>query len=294
MFVQSSKLANGGRLMTGEGEGEVACEQLASAEQLEAWVKSFAGYRQPPTKEILCKWLSRFKPEHLGTAHKVLDAVIVVSEREIHQGYRDALTALPGWSKSSAARKGRWFFVGVGAAGESGSMRLLASPKTGSAKCDYPQLPEEECTKPFARTLSCKQIAREWTFPMLVIGMQDWDGVVWSLVAEDQRQPAVTEPLGTCRPGGLPIIYQHLPLIIVETGAGGRENVGRRVEPEARAHVQLGIVLDVALCVLGQRRQQKVASRFRGDELLHQRPVGDDLPASAGKIVDEDDMIIGR
>lgn len=133
--------------MTGEGEGEVACEQLASAEQLEAWVKSFAGYRQPPTKEILCKWLSRFKPEHLGTAHKVLDAVIVVSEREIHQGYRDALTALPGWSKSAAARKGRWFFVGVGAAGESGAAMLRmfreANGLTSAQWQEYFKMPRE-------------------------------------------------------------------------------------------------------------------------------------------------------
>lgn len=105
-------------------EGEVECEQLASEVQLQAWVKRFAGYRQPPTRDILCKWLNRFEPEHLATAHKVLDAVIVVTEREIHQGYHDALTALPGWSKTAAAREGRWFFVGVGGAGESGPAML--------------------------------------------------------------------------------------------------------------------------------------------------------------------------
>lgn len=105
-------------------DDQADCAALASDEQFAAWISRFAGYRQPPTKDVLCKWLSRFKAEHLATAHKVLDAVTVVTEREIHQGYRDGLTALPGWSKNADAREGRWFFVGVGSAGESGPAML--------------------------------------------------------------------------------------------------------------------------------------------------------------------------
>lgn len=122
-------------------------EQLASDEQLDAWVGRFAGYRQAPTKAVLCRWLSRFAPEHLATAHKVLDAVMVVTEREIHEGYRDAMTALPGWSKSAAARQGRWFFVGVGGAGESGPAMLRmfreANGLTSANWQDYFKMPRE-------------------------------------------------------------------------------------------------------------------------------------------------------
>ncbi|AJA09877.1 hypothetical protein SKP52_14975 [Sphingopyxis fribergensis] len=129
------------------GNKQAGCEQLASDEQLEAWVKSFAGYRQPPTKDELRKWLGRFDAEHLSTAHKVLDAVIVVAEREIHQGYRDALTSLPGWSKSPAIRQGRWFFVGVGGAGESGPAMLRmfreANGLTSAIWQSYFKMPRE-------------------------------------------------------------------------------------------------------------------------------------------------------
>lgn len=120
---------------------------LASEEQLDRWVKDFAGYRQPPTKDTLNKWLGRFDPEHLAIAHKVLDAVVVVSEREIHQGYRDGLTSLPGWSKSAATRTGRWYFVGAGGAGESGLAMLRmfreANGLTSANWQDYFRSPRE-------------------------------------------------------------------------------------------------------------------------------------------------------
>jgi hypothetical protein len=129
------------------GGEQADCEQLASDEQFDVWVQRFAGYRQAPTKDVLCKWLSRFAPEHLSTAHKVLDAVIVVTEREIHEGYRDALTSLPGWSKSASARQGRWFFVAVGGAGESGPAMLRmfreANGLTSANWQDYFKMPRE-------------------------------------------------------------------------------------------------------------------------------------------------------
>lgn len=104
--------------------GEVRLEHLASSEQLDAWVGRFSAYRQAPTQETLLRWLAQFKQEHLAIAHKVLDAVEMVSELEIHEGYRDALSSLPGWSKLAAERQGRWFFLGFGAAGESGQAML--------------------------------------------------------------------------------------------------------------------------------------------------------------------------
>ena len=64
------------------------------------------------------------RPADLSVAHKLLDAVIVVSELEIYQGYKDALSNLDGWSKLANERKGRWYFVGVGSAGESGPAML--------------------------------------------------------------------------------------------------------------------------------------------------------------------------
>jgi hypothetical protein len=129
------------------GEEQAKQAQLASDEQLEEWVKRFAGYRQAPTKDILREWLSHFQAEHLSIAYKVLDAVMVVTEREIHQGYRDVMTSLPGWSKSAADRDGRWFFVGVGGAGESGSAMLRmfreANGLTSVSWQEYFKMPRE-------------------------------------------------------------------------------------------------------------------------------------------------------
>lgn len=98
--------------------------ELASDEQLTIWAEKFTGYRKPPTREALLEWLSRFEPAHLPIAHKVLDAVLIVSETEIQHGYKDGLNGLPGWSRSAAQREGRWFFVGAGSAGESGLAML--------------------------------------------------------------------------------------------------------------------------------------------------------------------------
>lgn len=105
-----------------DAEGQIIA--LASDEQLAHWVERFAVYRMRPTKDILIKWLERFDHADLQTAHKLLDAVIIVSELEIHEGYREALDNLPGWSKLAAQRQGRWYFVGAGSAGESGPAML--------------------------------------------------------------------------------------------------------------------------------------------------------------------------
>ena len=98
--------------------------ELASESQIRNWLKRFSCYRLPPTRETLLRWLERFDYEHLSIAHRILDQVVVVSELEIQQGYRRGLGSLDGWSKSAANRSNRWFFVGVGGAGESGPAML--------------------------------------------------------------------------------------------------------------------------------------------------------------------------
>ncbi|MBY5516211.1 phosphoribosyltransferase-like protein [Rhizobium leguminosarum] len=103
---------------------ETAVKELASEKQLATWTERFGVYRMRPTKDVLMHWLERFDPADLPIAHKLLDAVVIVSELEIHQGYKAALEGLPGWSKSSKNRQGRWYFVGAGSAGESGPAML--------------------------------------------------------------------------------------------------------------------------------------------------------------------------
>jgi len=110
--------------MAGTQAAAPADGELASASQMAKWLERFRAYRQPPDAASLEAWLGRFERRHLPLAHKILDAVIVVSELEIHQGYKSSLENLEGWSKSSQERVGRWFFVGVGSAGESGPAML--------------------------------------------------------------------------------------------------------------------------------------------------------------------------
>ncbi|MGE5501974.1 MAG: hypothetical protein ACM3W4_08605 [Ignavibacteriales bacterium] len=88
------------------------------------WLERFRFYRHPPDEAAIRAWLGRFKEEHQPIAMRVLDAVVVIPEVEIQQGYKDALDSLPGWSRDKAHRQGRWYFVGFGGAGESGVAML--------------------------------------------------------------------------------------------------------------------------------------------------------------------------
>ena len=111
---------------------------LASEAQITNWLRRFAPYRLPPTRETLLDWLRRFDPAHLPIAHKILDEVIIVSELEIQEGYRRALEELDGWSRVARERRGRWFFVGVGGAGESGpAMVRLFREANGLTRRDW-------------------------------------------------------------------------------------------------------------------------------------------------------------
>lgn len=84
------------------------------------WVHRFRYYREPPTANSIQEWLGLFDNDDLPLAEKVLDHITILSEGDIHRGYRTALDSLPGWDKDAAKRTGRWFFVGFGKAGESG------------------------------------------------------------------------------------------------------------------------------------------------------------------------------
>lgn len=101
-----------------------AVQLPASEEQLTAWEARFRPYRRHPSRECLIAWLKQFDEKHQTIAHRVLDSVILLSEDDILQGYKGTLESLPGWSKKSDERVGRWFFVGMGDAGESGQAML--------------------------------------------------------------------------------------------------------------------------------------------------------------------------
>jgi hypothetical protein len=94
--------------------------QIEGEARMEAWVERFRFYRDPPTATAISAWIDLFDEHHRDLAQRVLDEVIVVSEREIQRGYKAALDALPDWSPDHDPQAGRWFFVGFGRAGESG------------------------------------------------------------------------------------------------------------------------------------------------------------------------------
>lgn len=117
-----------------------------SREQI--WLDRFRFYRDSPNIEAIENWISLFEGDDAELARKVLDHVMVVSERQIQQGYSAALAALPGWDER-ATSPGRWRFVGFGKAGESGPAMVrifreandLALAKYDSLFCDLSDLP---------------------------------------------------------------------------------------------------------------------------------------------------------
>ena len=97
---------------------------IATDDQIKRWLGAFSSYRKAPKCEDIINWIKQFRSEHFGIAHRILDSVIVVSETEIHEGYRSCLEGLPNWSRKARDRQGRWFFLGAGGAGESGPAML--------------------------------------------------------------------------------------------------------------------------------------------------------------------------
>ncbi|WP_150131834.1 phosphoribosyltransferase-like protein [Sphingomonas carotinifaciens] len=95
-----------------------------TGEQVAEWYDRFRFYRHPPSRADLIAWLNQFGTEDVSIAAKLLDQVVIISDRDIQQGYHDALGALPGWHVDEARRKGRWAFVGLGGQAESGPAML--------------------------------------------------------------------------------------------------------------------------------------------------------------------------
>jgi len=91
---------------------------------LEGWYDRFRFYRHSPSKVEILGWIKQFAPQHHGLARRLLDNVILISDLQIQQGYREALAALDGWSKIDTQRRGRWAFVGLGGQAESGPAML--------------------------------------------------------------------------------------------------------------------------------------------------------------------------
>jgi hypothetical protein len=95
-----------------------------SPDRLGSWLNRFRFYRQPPDEATVRSWIASFRVGDRDVAARILDCVEVVSEPEIHEGYRVALRGLPGWSADPTARTGRWFFLGFGGPSESGQVML--------------------------------------------------------------------------------------------------------------------------------------------------------------------------
>lgn len=95
-----------------------------SDNRVDGWFERFVFYRDPPTRAKINCWLNYFTEPHRDISARILDCVELISEREIHDGYRAALQALQGWHTNKKHRSGNWYFIGVGGAGESGSALL--------------------------------------------------------------------------------------------------------------------------------------------------------------------------
>jgi hypothetical protein len=125
-----------------------------SSARLGSWLNRFRFYRQPPDEAAVRSWIASFRVGDRDVAARILDCVEVVSEPEIHDGYRIALRGLPGWSADVTARQGRWFFLGFGGPSESGQVMLRmfreANRLTGAANnslfCNLSDLPSKMLT----------------------------------------------------------------------------------------------------------------------------------------------------
>jgi hypothetical protein len=125
-----------------------------SPQRTAAWLEAFRFYRHPRDGAAILRWLNRFSRADRDLAARVLDCVQVVSEQETLRGYRNALQQLEGWSRDSALRNGRWFFVGFGRAGESGQAMVrcfreanqLTSAAYDELFCSATELPSKRIT----------------------------------------------------------------------------------------------------------------------------------------------------
>ena len=104
--------------------------------------------------EAIRQWLKLFSNADQDIAARLLDCVQVVSEQEIHSGYRRVLGRLRDWDINPVRRRGRWLFVGFGGSGENGQAMLrifreanqLTSAAYDSLFCGATDLPFKELT----------------------------------------------------------------------------------------------------------------------------------------------------
>jgi hypothetical protein len=154
----------------------VASSVDISNEKLAGWVERFRFYRKPPSEGEIRDWIERFHPDHASLAEKILDNVELVSEEQIQQGYRLGLETIAGWNRDERHRTGRWFFVGLGTAGESGPAMVrtfreannMSQQKWHSLFIEFRELPKQNLTA-FDKVIfiddfsgSGSQIAKGW------------------------------------------------------------------------------------------------------------------------------------
>lgn len=110
-----------------------------SQEEIDGWYDRFRSYRQPPSRDDISAWLRQFEAQHLPTAKKVLDNVILIADADIQGSFRAALDAIPGWSRIVADRAGKWAFLGLGGQGESGATMLHMFREANELEADSHQ-----------------------------------------------------------------------------------------------------------------------------------------------------------
>ena len=95
------------------------------AKRYKRWTAHFASYRTAITNVTIDSWLEQFDKADQDLAARILDVVEFYGQSQIHASYRQALSALPDWSKAASKRKGQWRFAAMsGSAGESGDAML--------------------------------------------------------------------------------------------------------------------------------------------------------------------------
>ena len=125
-----------------------------SPKRIAEWIEVGRFYRHPLDVVSIQHWLKRFSKADLDIAARVSDCVQVVSEQQIHLGYRDALRRLRDWDVDPVRRRGQWLFVGFGGPGESGQAMLrifreanqMTSQAYNSLFCGATDLPFKELT----------------------------------------------------------------------------------------------------------------------------------------------------
>lgn len=95
------------------------------AKRYKRWISNFGSYRAGINNLTIDSWLEQFDNDDRDLGARILDVVEFYGQSQIHEAYRHALAALPGWHKSPSKRNGRWRFAAMsGSAGESGDAML--------------------------------------------------------------------------------------------------------------------------------------------------------------------------